>query len=362
MNAAGVAEAVIEKLRDRTLPFLFANFANIDVLGHIENVPAIQKAVETVDFHTGRCLEEARRQGVITFVTADHGTAEKWLYPDGTIDTGHTDSPVPFAVIPPDQYFPPFRLRPGGDLADAAPTILEILGLPKPEAMSGRSLLVAAPPFSNRRVLVLLLDGWGHREEPYGNLIAQAKTPVMDSIREKYPFTFLLASGEAVGLPEGTVGNSEVGHLHIGAGRRIYSDRLRIDRAIQDGSFFENEAFLWAMRGAGREWKNLHLLGIVSFFSSHGSVEHLRALLRLAKREGVEKLYLHAMLGRRGERKESGHRYLEMIEKEMADLGCGRLASVIGRYWSLDREENWDRIEKTYRMLVCGEGAPVKEK
>jgi 2,3-bisphosphoglycerate-independent phosphoglycerate mutase len=156
------------------------------------------------------------------------------------------------------------------------------------------------------------------------------------------------------------VGNSEVGHLHIGAGRRIYSDRLRIDRAIQDGWFFENEAFLWAMREAKREGKDLHLLGIVSFFSSHGSVEHLRALLRMAKREKVDRLFLHAMLGRRGERKESGHRYMEWIEKEMEDLGLGRVASVIGRYWALDREENWDRIEKTYRMLVFGDGRCVQ--
>jgi len=362
MNAAGVADAVIEKLRDKDISFLFANFANIDVLGHIENIPAVQKAVETVDFQMGRCLEEARRQGVVAIVTADHGTAEKWLYPDGTIDTGHTNSPVPFIIVPTDAELPSFRLRPGGELADVAPTILEIMGLPKPQAMTGKSLLVEASPISKRRVLLLLLDGWGHREESYGNVIAQAGTPVMDSIQKKYPFTCLQASGEAVGLPEGTVGNSEVGHLHLGAGRRIYSDRLRIDRAIQDGSFFENEAFLWAMGGAKREGKNLHLLGIVSFFSSHGSVDHLRALLRLAKREKADGLYLHAMLGRRGERKESGHRYMEMIEKEMEDLGLGRVVSVIGRYWSLDREENWDRIEKTYRMLVYGEGTPVRGK
>jgi 2,3-bisphosphoglycerate-independent phosphoglycerate mutase len=362
MNAAGVADAVIENLRDKEISLLFANFANIDVLGHIENITAIKKAVETVDCQMGRCIEEARRQGVVIIVTADHGTAEKWLYPDGTVDTGHTNSPVPFAIVPPGQDLPSFRLRPGGELTDVAPTILEIMGLPKPEAMTGKSLLVDGPPFSGRRVLLLLLDGWGFREEPYGNLIAQARTPVMDSIREKYPFTSLKASGEAVGLPEETVGNSEVGHLHIGAGRRVYSDRLRIDRAIRGGSFFENEAFLWAMRGAQREGKNLHLLGIVSFFSSHGSVDHLRALLSLAKREKVERLYLHAMLGRRGERKESGHRYMEMIEKEMEDLGPGKVASVIGRYWSLDREENWDRIEKTYRMLVYGEGNPVEDR
>jgi 2,3-bisphosphoglycerate-independent phosphoglycerate mutase len=228
--------------------------------------------------------------------------------------------------------------------------------------MTGQSLLTGRPKSllaGKRRVLLILLDGWGYRAEAYGNLIAKSRTPVMDDLQKNYPFTTLEASGEAVGLPRGTVGNSEAGHLHIGAGRRIYSDRLAIDRAIQDGTFFKNEAFLWAMRGAKKDGKNLHLLGIVSFFSSHGSLDHLLALLKLAGQESVEKLYLHAMLGRRGERKESGARYLEVIEKEMETLKLGQVVSVIGRYWSLDREENWDRIEKTYRMLICGEGNPV---
>jgi 2,3-bisphosphoglycerate-independent phosphoglycerate mutase len=363
MNAAGVAEAVIRKLRDQQAAFLFANFANIDVLGHIENEGAIRRGVETVDFHLGCCVDAARRAGVIVLITADHGTAEKWLYPDGTIDTGHTNSPVPFILVPPkEEERPAWSLRPRGELTDVAPTILEVLGLPQPEAMTGHSLLSGQPrgaPAGRRRVLLILLDGWGYRAESYGNLIAQAHTPVMDDLQKRYPFIALEASGEAVGLPQGTVGNSEVGHLHIGAGRRIFSDRVRIDRAIEDGSFFQNEAFLWAVRGSRRDGKNLHLLGIVSFFSSHGSVDHLLALLELVKQESVEDLYHHAMLGRRGERKESGARYLEMIENEMEKLKLGRVVSVIGRYWSLDREENWERIEKTYRMLVYGEGKQV---
>jgi 2,3-bisphosphoglycerate-independent phosphoglycerate mutase len=228
--------------------------------------------------------------------------------------------------------------------------------------MTGESLLIQRPqvkPQGRRRILLILLDGWGFRPETNGNLIARAQTPVMDDLQTRYPFGTLKAAGEAVGLPVGTVGNSEVGHLHIGAGRRIHSDRLRIDRAIQDGSFFHNEVFLRAMRGVKESGKNLHLLGIVSFFSSHGSVNHLMALLKLAKQEWIGSLYLHAMLGRRGEHKESGARYIELIEKEMENLGVGRIVSVIGRYWSLDREENWDRIGKTHRMLVQGEGQKV---
>ena len=363
MNAAGVAEAVIQNLSGRNFDFIFVNFANIDVVGHIENEKAIKRAVETVDFHLGRILEVARKVGVTTLITGDHGTAERWLYPDGSIDTGHTNSPVPFILVRPEGEEPSsWKVHPGGELCDVAPTILELLGIPKPPVMTGESLLIQRPqgkPQGKRRVLLILLDGWGFRTETHGNLIARAQTPVMGDLQKRYPFATLMASGEAVGLPEGTVGNSEVGHLHIGAGRRINSDRLLIDRAIQDGSFFHNEAFLWAMRGVKESGKNLHLLGIVSFFSSHGSVNHLMALLKLAKQESIGRLYLHAMLGRRGEHKESGAHYIEWVAKEMKNLDVGQIVSVIGRYWSLDREENWDRIEKTYRMLVYGEGQKV---
>ena len=363
MNASGVADAVIQKLREPRVSFWFVNFANIDVVGHIENEAAIRKAVEAVDRNLGRCLEAAREAGVVTIVTADHGTAERWLYPDGTIDTGHTTSPVPFILVPPQaEEVSAWKLRRDGELTDVAPTVLEVLDIPKPPVMTGRSLLLEKPikksPDSHR-VLVILLDGWGYRPETHGNLIASADTPVMDELQKRYPFTTLQASGEAVGLPPGTVGNSEAGHLHIGAGRRIFSDRLLIDRAIQDGTFLQNDAFLWAMSGARRDGTNFHLMGIVSFFSSHGSLDHLMALFRLAKQESVGNLHHHAMLGRRGERKESGAKYLETIEKELENLHLGRIVSVIGRYWSLDREENWARIEKTYRMLVYGEGKRV---
>jgi len=155
------------------------------------------------------------------------------------------------------------------------------------------------------------------------------------------------------------VGNSEAGHLHIGAGRVVPADRVRIQRAVDDGSFFENEAFLWAMRGARRDGTRLHLLGIVSFYSSHGSVDHLLALIEMAHREKVPQVYIHSMLGRRGERPESGAIYIEQVEQEAERLEVGQVATVIGRFWSLDREEHWDRIEKTYRLLVEGQGQPV---
>jgi 2,3-bisphosphoglycerate-independent phosphoglycerate mutase len=364
MSISEVTKAIIEKINRGEHSLIVANFPNLDVIGHTENKEAILKAVEAVDTHTGEVVEAARKSGVITLITSDHGTVESWLYPEGTIDTGHTKSPVHCVLIDPTlPTSSQVSLKEGGALTDIAPTVLELLGIPKPESMTGESLLADHPKFENRRrrVLLLITDGWGINENDYGNLIKAANTPIMDGFYEQYPFTSLKASGEAVGLPEGTVGNSESGHSHMGCGRVIYADRMRIRKSIDDGSFFQNEAFRWAMRSAKREKKPLHLLGIVSFYSSHGSVDYALALLEMAKKEGVSEVYVHSMLGRRGERPETGAIYTEKIEKECQRLGLGKVVSVIGRYYALDREENWDRVEKAYRLYVHGEGREVRE-
>lgn len=356
MNAKVVAETAVKVMNDPEAALIIVNFCNVDVIGHIEDRAAILRAVAEVDKCIGHVLEAAQDRGVTVVVTADHGTVERWLYPEGAVDTGHTDSPVPFTVVAPELRGS--TLHNGGALTDVAPTMLHLLGLPKPAEMTGQNLLTDSQ-CKPRRVLIVIADGWGARDEAWGNLILEARTPVMDKLQQYWPTTRLLAAGEAVGMPAGTVGNSEAGHLHIGAGRRILSDRMRIDQAIADGSFFSNEAFRWAMEGAKRDGTRLHLLGIVSFYSSHGSVNHLKALLEMARREKVSQVYVHAMLGRRGERPESGAHYIKDVEQETERLGTGVVASVIGRFWSLDREENWDRIEKTYRWLVEGRGQTV---
>ncbi|MGC9521843.1 MAG: alkaline phosphatase family protein [Anaerolineae bacterium] len=357
MNAVAAAAAVVEALQESDADLIVVNFVNVDVVGHIEDRDAVLRAVEEVDRRIGQVVSAAQRAGVVPVVTADHGTVERWLYPDGTIDTGHTDSKVPFIVA--DPALDGIELREGESLIDVAPTLLHLLDLPQPQEMTGRDLLPVSVPRQRRRVLLVIADGWGIRDDAYGNMIMEADTPVMDGLLCDYPSTRLQAAGKAVGMPAETVGNSEAGHTHIGAGRRVLADRVRVNEAIEDGSFFENEAFLWAMRGAKADGKALHLLGIVSFYSSHGSVEHLNALLEMARREEVSRVYHHAMLGRRGERVGSGAHYVEGVEKEMARLGVGAEVSVIGRFWSLDREENWDRIEKTYRWLVEGVGEPI---
>jgi 2,3-bisphosphoglycerate-independent phosphoglycerate mutase len=360
MSARAVAEATIAALREERYALVTANLCNVDVIGHVENREAICVAVETVDREAGRIVAEARAAGVTAVITADHGTVERWYYPDGSVDTGHTDSPVPLILVDP-ALGAAGNLRAGGSLADVAPTVLQLLDLPQPPAMTGRSLILSPLPAGPRRVLLLILDGWGIGDGGPADLIAWAATPAVDGLLATWPHTALEAAGPAVGMPAGTVGNSEAGHLHLGAGRVVPADRVRINQALQDGSFYRNEAFLWAMSRARASGGRLHLLGIVSFYSSHGSVDHLLALLDMARREGVPEVYVHAMLGRRGERPESGAIYIEQVEDETERLGLGQVATVIGRFWSLDREGHWDRIEKTYRMLVEGRGEPVWE-
>jgi len=360
MQIERVAAAVKQEVADESNDLVIANFANTDVIGHVENREAVITAVEAVDACTGDVVDAAHAAGMDVLITSDHGSAERWYYPDGSIDTGHTDSPVHCIYIEAGGQGGGGGGEPelAGSLVDVAPTLLNIMGLEIPEAMTGRPLFRPrdARKGERRRVLLLITDGWGYNESREGNLIAEARTPNMDRIYREHRVVLLHASGEAVGMPAGTVGNSEAGHLHIGSGRVIYSDRLRIDRSLKDGSFYRNEAFLWAMERAKQEGRPLHLLGIISFYSSHGSLDHLMALMKMARDHGLEEVYIHGLLGRRGERPEAGAAYMEDVEKEAERLGVGRAVSVLGRHWALDREHNWDRTEKTYRALVLGEG------
>lgn len=362
MSASLVADEISKNLDNPSFRMITANFANVDVVGHIEDKAAVIRAVEEVDRQLGRVFEDCRRKGITLVVTSDHGTVEEWLYPDGAINTGHTRNPVPFIVADFASKNPEsMGLSREGELADVAPTLLNLLGLEIPAEMTGKNLMRGSfrEDEAKRRVLLLILDGWGMREEKEGNLIAEARTPNFDKLWSRFPHARLEASGETVGMPSQTVGNSEAGHLHIGAGRRIFLDRVKIDKAIEDKSFFRNEAFLWAMEGAKRDRKALHLLGIVSFYSSHGTIDHLFALLRLAKQLEVERVFIHALIGRRGEKPESGALYVAKVLDMCRSYSLGQVVTVIGRYWALDREENWERVEKAYRALVYGEGTHV---
>ncbi len=362
MSVQQVADTIISKVKNPAYDLIIANFANVDVVGHIEDRNAVLCAVQAVDAALGRVIEVCQAQRMSLIVTSDHGTVEEWLYENGTINTGHTKNPVPFimADFSLDSSENP-TLKEEGELTDVAPTILELFGLAMPPEMTGQSLVRSAPKegTDKKRVLLLILDGWGWREHPSGNLITEARTENFNHLWSEFPHALLKASGEAVGMPPDTVGNSEAGHLHLGAGRQILLDRVKIDNAIQDGSFFQNPAFLWAIDGAKKTGQNLHLLGIVSHYSSHGTIQHLEALLEMASRQDVKNLFIHSLIGRRGERPESGAAYVGKVENMCQQRSLGRVVTVMGRFWALDREENWDRVEKAYRALVSGEGTRV---
>ncbi len=207
-----------------------------------------------------------------------------------------------------------------------------------------------------RPTVLLILDGFGLNEQREHNAIALAETPVLDRLMKECPFVKGNASGMAVGLPEGQMGSSEVGHLNIGAGRIVYQDLTRITKKIEDGDFFENEALLKAVNNAKEKGTSLHLYGLVSDGGVHSHNTHLYALLELAKRHGLEKVYVHCFLDGRDTPPESGKDYVQALQEEMDRIGCGRIATVAGRYYAMDRDNNWDRIEKAYRAMTLGEG------
>ncbi|MBR5993922.1 MAG: 2,3-bisphosphoglycerate-independent phosphoglycerate mutase [Lachnospiraceae bacterium] len=209
---------------------------------------------------------------------------------------------------------------------------------------------------AKKPAVLLILDGYGLNDKTEGNAVALAKTPVMDRLMKEYPFVKGNASGMAVGLPEGQMGNSEVGHLNMGAGRIVYQELTRITKEIQDGTFFENEALLKAVNNCKKNNSSLHMYGLLSDGGVHSHNTHLYGLLELAKRNGLEKVYVHAFLDGRDTPPASGKDYVAQLEEEMKKIGVGEVATVSGRYYAMDRDNNYDRVEVAYKALTKGEG------
>lgn len=209
---------------------------------------------------------------------------------------------------------------------------------------------------SKKPVVLMVLDGYGLNEKTEGNAIAMANTPVMDKLMKECPFVKGNASGMSVGLPDGQMGNSEVGHMNIGAGRIIYQDLTRITKAIEDGDFFENKVLLNAVENVKKNDSALHLWGLLSDGGVHSHNTHLYALLELAKKHDLKKVYVHCFLDGRDTPPASGKDYVAELQKKIDEIGVGEIASVHGRYYAMDRDTNWDRVEKAYNALVAGEG------
>ena len=209
---------------------------------------------------------------------------------------------------------------------------------------------------SKKPTVLMILDGYGLNDKHEANAVFEGKTPVMDKLMAEYPFVKGNASGMAVGLPEGQMGNSEVGHLNMGAGRIVYQDLTKITKAIQDGDFFENEALLAACKNAKEHDSALHMFGLVSDGGVHSHNSHIYGLLELAKKQGLSKVYVHCFLDGRDTPPASGKDYVQELADKMKEIGVGEIASVMGRYYAMDRDNRWDRVELAYNAMVKGEG------
>ena len=205
-------------------------------------------------------------------------------------------------------------------------------------------------------LMLIILDGWGVNPNQDNNAVSIARTPVLDNLKNEYPTTQLTCSGEAVGLPAGIMGNSEVGHLNIGAGRIVYQDLLRIDMAIEDKSFFENIELNAVMDKVNTGQSVLHLMGLVSDGGVHSQLTHLFALLDMAKQKGIEQVCVHVILDGRDTPPDGGAGYVSQLQDYMNATGCGKIASICGRYYAMDRDKRWERIEKAYRLFTAGDG------
>src|SRR5437588_7341591 len=208
----------------------------------------------------------------------------------------------------------------------------------------------------NKPLVLVILDGWGYAPPSKANAISLARKPTYDVLLRDFPNTLVHTSGHFVGLPDGQMGNSEVGHLNIGAGRIVYMDITKIDRMIQNGELFRSPALLKAMNNARTGGRRLHMFGLLSDGGVHSHQKHLYALLRMARQNGVERVFVHAFMDGRDTLPTAGAAYLEQLQQQIRTIGTGKVASVSGRYYAMDRDRRWERIAKAFSVMVEGEG------
>ncbi len=209
---------------------------------------------------------------------------------------------------------------------------------------------------TKKMTALIIMDGFGERAETYGNAIKLAGTPNLDKLEAEYPHTVIGASGMDVGLPDGQMGNSEVGHLNIGAGRIVYQELTRITKSIQDGDFFKVPEFVDACQKAKKNGGKLHLMGLLSDGGVHSHITHLFALIDLAKQQGLDNVYVHCIMDGRDTPPSSGIEYVQQLQDYMDKVQFGKIATISGRFWAMDRDKRWDRIQKAYEAISCGVG------
>ena len=297
--------------------FIVTNFANGDVIGHTQNTAAKLDACGYVSRALEQVVDAALAQDYVVAITADHGNIEKLYTAAGKPDGAHTTNLVPFILIDSRQE-DPISLRDGA-LCDVAPTILDVMGLPQPLEMTGRSLAEGHTWSRGRRMLLIICDGWG--------------------------------------LGAGKAGNSEAGHSNLGAGRCVMQDDVRLDAAVQDGSFARNPVFLEAIEHARRNHASLHLLAYLTHKSSHGCIDYPLAICEMAKKQGLEEVYFHIIFDGRSTEPGSAPALLAELDSRLEEIGLGRIVDGVGRGVVLDRDKNYGKVKRAYDALTDGLGA-----
>ena len=348
-----VAEKV-EAAVDEGYDFIVTNFANGDVIGHTANKDAKLIAASAISRYVDRVAHYARDKGYVVAVTADHGNIEALYTKEGKPHVAHNTNLVPFIVLDPRDR--EIRLR-DGRLGDVAPTVLSVLGIGQPEEMTGASL-IETPDFTNDKMMLIILDGWGFGTHDEGDGIYLADTPEWDALLEKYPNSKLRASGEDVGLQGGKPGNSEAGHSNLGAGRVVAQDDVRMDAAIRDGSFRRNPVFLRSIEAAKKEGTALHLIYYLTEKSSHGCIDYPLMLTEMA--EGVKEIYLHIIFDGRSTEPGSAPAMLRALDKKLAAMGRGVIVDGVGRGIALDRDGNYGKVQRAYDAMVSGKGTTYR--
>lgn len=356
LSLAAVTDAVTDALG--SYDFIVTNFANGDVIGHTLNDRAKIEACGCISRGLERVVTNALARDYVVAITADHGNIENLRTPAGKPDGAHTKNPVAFILIDP-RKGTPVTLK-DGSLADVAPTVLAVMGLGKPAEMTGQSLASGHDFGRDRKMILIICDGWGLGDRSPQDAIHIADTPYWDSLLQTAPRSQLMASGTFVGLEEGKAGNSEAGHLNLGAGRVVMQDDVRLQAALADGSFEQNPVFLSAVAHARKNHSALHLLAYLSHKSSHGSIDYPLSICRIAG--DLPEVWLHMIFDGRSTEPGSAPALLEETARALAATGSrAEITDGVGRGIILDRDKNYGRVKEAYDMLTDGTEAAAYE-
>ncbi|MCQ2447941.1 MAG: phosphoglycerate mutase (2,3-diphosphoglycerate-independent) [Oscillibacter sp.] len=334
--------------------FVVTNFANGDVIGHTQNTAAKIEACGHVSHYLDVVVNDALSKGYVVAVTADHGNIEKLYTSAGKPDGAHTTNLVPFIMIDPADKTPITLGE--GSLGEVAPTVLNVMGIPQPAEMAGSPLCSGKDWGKDRKMLLIICDGWGFGTGDEGDAIFMADTPYWDSLLANESWTKLHASGEHVGLGAGKAGNSEAGHSNLGAGRCVMQDDVRLDAAVKDGTFKQNPGFLAAIEHAKSNGGNLHLLSYLTYKSSHGCIDYPLAICEMARDNGLDRVFLHIIFDGRSTEPGSAPALLAELDEKLEAIGVGYVVDGVGRGVVLDRDKNYDKVKRAYDAMVEGAG------